>query len=143
MNAYDISLIAPCGMNCGICMAYLRDKNKCPGCRGCDADKPKTRIICKIKNCRNFHKGKIRYCFECKKFPCDNLKHLDKRYRTRYHMSMMENLEHIKESGIRKFVKQEKVRWACPVCKGIICVHTGHCHSCRKKIIRIEKSRKK
>jgi hypothetical protein len=27
------ALIAPCGMNCGVCMAYLREKNKCPGCR--------------------------------------------------------------------------------------------------------------
>jgi len=23
------SLIAPCGMNCGICMAFLREKKKC------------------------------------------------------------------------------------------------------------------
>ncbi len=29
----DVSLIAPCGMNCGICLAYLRTKNVCPGCR--------------------------------------------------------------------------------------------------------------
>lgn len=39
-----ISLIAPCGMNCSICMAYLREKNKCPGCRGNDIDKPITRV---------------------------------------------------------------------------------------------------
>jgi hypothetical protein len=26
-------LIAFCGMNCTLCMAYLRDKNRCPGCR--------------------------------------------------------------------------------------------------------------
>lgn len=30
--SFDKSLIAPCGMNCGTCIAYLRDKNKCPGC---------------------------------------------------------------------------------------------------------------
>ena len=30
-------LIAPCGMNCGICYGYLREKNKCPGCRKRDA----------------------------------------------------------------------------------------------------------
>ena len=27
-------LIAPCGMNCGICKYYYREKDKCPGCRG-------------------------------------------------------------------------------------------------------------
>jgi len=26
-------LIAPCGMNCGACIAFMRDKNNCPGCR--------------------------------------------------------------------------------------------------------------
>ncbi len=26
-------LIAPCGMNCGTCLGYLREKNKCVGCR--------------------------------------------------------------------------------------------------------------
>lgn len=31
--AFEKHLIAPCGMNCGTCIAYLRDKNKCPGCR--------------------------------------------------------------------------------------------------------------
>ena len=26
-------LIAPCGMNCAVCLGYLREKNKCPGCQ--------------------------------------------------------------------------------------------------------------
>ena len=53
------SLIAPCGMNCGICMAYLREKNKCPGCRGDDTNKPVTRVGCKIKNCEAIQKGRV------------------------------------------------------------------------------------
>ncbi len=97
------SLIAPCGMNCGICMAYLREKNKCPGCRGTDINKPITRIKCKIKTCEVFQEAKSKFCFQCESFPCDNLKRLDKRYRTKYNMSMIENLENIKNSGIRKF----------------------------------------
>ncbi|MDD5456566.1 MAG: hypothetical protein PHV30_05985 [Candidatus Margulisbacteria bacterium] len=31
------ALIAPCGMNCAICLGYLREKNKCPGCSETDA----------------------------------------------------------------------------------------------------------
>lgn len=128
-----ISLIAPCGMNCSVCMAYLREKNKCPGCRGTDINKPITRIKCKIKTCENFQEAKSKYCFQCEKFPCDNLKHLDKRYRTKYNMSMIENLENIKDSGIRKFLRDEKTRWACSQCGGTICVHKGYCYSCGKK----------
>ena len=29
-------LIAPCGMDCGLCMGYLREKNTCGGCRAGD-----------------------------------------------------------------------------------------------------------
>ncbi len=48
-------------------------------------------------------------------------------------MSMIENLENIKEFGIRKFVRSEKVRWSCPECGGTICVHKGYCFGCGKK----------
>jgi hypothetical protein len=131
LNTY--SLIAPCGMNCGICMAYVRDRNKCPGCRGTDANKPVTRVRCKIKNCGIFQKDGAKLCFECGNFPCDNLKHLDKRYRTKYNMSMIENLEYIRDYGIRKFLKNEDVRWTCSRCGGSICVHKGTCIDCGKK----------
>jgi len=127
-----IALIAPCGMNCSVCMAYLRDKNKCSGCRGITIDKPVTRLECKIKKCEFFQKTKSRFCFQCKKFPCDRLKHLDKRYRAKYGMSMIENLENIRKYGIRKFLENEKVRWTCSECGGAICVHKGYCYSCGK-----------
>lgn len=128
-----LSLIAPCGMNCGICYAYLREKNKCPGCRLFNTKEPVSIARCKIKNCEIIQKGKVKYCFECDTFPCKNLKHLDKRYRTKYNMSEIENLEYIKKNGIRKFVTIEKTRWACSKCGGTICVHKGYCHSCGKK----------
>ena len=127
------SLIAPCGMNCGICMAYLRESSKCVGCRGTDTNKPVTRTRCKIKTCEVFRKGKARFCFECTSFPCGNLKHLDKRYPNKYHMSMIENLEHIRDFGIRKFLKNEELRWTCTQCAGTICVHKGFCIKCGKR----------
>ncbi|WP_135606565.1 DUF3795 domain-containing protein [Methanococcoides sp. NM1] len=132
-SSNDLSLIAPCGMNCGICIAYLRDKNKCPGCRGSDINKPVTRTKCKIKNCPPFKRDKLQFCFECEKFPCDKLKHLDERYRTKYNMSMVENLENIKELSLKEFVKNEKKRWTCSECGGTICVHRRYCYSCGKK----------
>src|SRR5512146_1334521 len=102
------SLIAACGMNCGICMAYLRDKKKCPGCGGTVIGKPVYCIGCQIKNREFLQNVKPGFCFQCDRFPCARLKHLDKRYRTRYGMSMIENLENIRELGIRKFVANEK-----------------------------------
>jgi len=137
MANYNVLLVAPCGMNCGICMAYLRKKNKCAGCRGTNRDKPVTRVRCKIKTCEVFRKGKAKFCFECGSFPCDNVKHLDERYRTNYHMSMIENLQHIKTSGIRSFLRNEKLKWTCPKCAGTISVHKGSCADCGKRMPRM------
>ncbi|MFA5247168.1 MAG: DUF3795 domain-containing protein [Candidatus Micrarchaeia archaeon] len=126
------SLVAPCGMNCGVCSAYLRKKNHCPGCRIDGPTKPLSCIRCKIKNCAVLKKSGKKFCNSgaCEKFPCPTLAHLDKRYKEKYHMSMLENLGNIKKSGIKKFVKNEKTRWACKKCGGTICVHKHCCFEC-------------
>ncbi len=125
-------LIAQCGMNCGICAAYLRTKNKCFGCKISDVGKTEARLRCKILNCGVSGADKVEFCFQCDAFPCDKIKHLDKRYRTKYAMSMIENLLDIKELGIRKFLANEHKRWLCPRCGGTICVHKGYCLTCGK-----------
>jgi hypothetical protein len=129
------SLIAACGMNCGICRGYLREKKKCPGCRGSNENKSISCVNCKIKVCNESNKNNLKFCFECDTFPCKWIKHMDKRYRTRYNMSTIENLENIKKFGVREFVKNEKIRWACPQCGGTICVHTGYCSRCENQSI--------
>ncbi len=123
------TMIAPCGMNCGICYAHLREKKKCDGCRVSNDNTPNSCVRCTIRNCGRLGKTS-KYCFFCPDYPCNRLKQLDKRYRTKYGMSMLENLESISISGIREFVKQEKVRWSCPECGQIICVHRYVCDSC-------------
>lgn len=135
MNAgIKTELIAPCGMNCAICMGHLlREKNKCPGCRDGSANKPVSCVRCIILNCGLLKNNNLKYCSaKCEKYPCTRLKNLDKRYRTKYNMSMIENLENIAQQGIRVFVKNEKIRWTCPECGGIICVHRGYCSECGK-----------
>ena len=129
-NAIRKALIAPCGMNCRLCIAYIRENNPCPGCRSDNRVKPKTRYACRIKNCAKIKKGRLTYCFSCDRFPCDRLNHLDKRYRTKYGMSMIDNLAHIKKYGIRHFIANEKERWACPGCSELLCVHKLQCLSC-------------
>jgi hypothetical protein len=123
------SLIAPCGMNCLLCLGYQREKNHCPGCLAPDRNKQRACGRCRIKLCPERAPGK-RFCYSCRKFPCPRLKHLDKRYRTQYGMSMLENLQAIKESGIRNFLKSEKDKWTCPGCGSLLCVHRPVCQSC-------------
>lgn len=133
-------LLATCGMNCGVCLAYLREKNRCPGCRLFNAKKPVSIARCKIRNCEIIQNQGMKFCFECDNFPCQRLKQLDKRYRTRYNMSMIENLENIKKFGTETFLKNEDLRWICSNCGGTICVHKGYCYHCGKIYWSIQKN---
>jgi len=74
--------------------------------------------------------GGNRYCFSCDGFPCERLRHLDRRYRTKYRMSMIDNLRHIEKHGVREFIRNEKKRWACSACGRLVCVHKPECPSC-------------
>jgi hypothetical protein len=123
-------MIAPCGMNCGICRAHLRTNRICPGCHGEDAKKSASCIKCIIRNCETIKLNKSKFCFECENYPCKRLIQLDKRYRTKYSMSMIENLGNIKRIGLSAFIENEKERWLCQRCGGVICVHQGYCLSC-------------
>ena len=123
-------IMAPCGMNCSVCMAYLRSRNKCTGCRGIDDNKPITRTKCRIKTCSHLKEEGIDFCYKCADYPCERLKHLDKRYSTKYNMSMIDNLEVIKKGGLGKFIRNENKKWTCSKCGGTICVHKGYCINC-------------
>lgn len=124
-------LIAPCGMNCGICLGQFREKNKCPGCRARDAYESFCGRKCIIRSCEILKENKLHFCSDkCEKFPCKRLKNLDKRYRTKYNMSMLENLEYIKKFGIKKFVKSEQEKWVCLNCGELLCVHRNYCLNC-------------
>ena len=123
-------LIAPCGMNCGLCIGYLREKNKCEGCRLLSEYKPEYCKKCIIINCEQIANNTSGFCYECPKFPCKRLKQLDKRYRNKYHMSMLENLETIKSQGLEKFVIQNNKKLTCPDCGTTLSVHRKQCLQC-------------
>lgn len=123
-------LIAPCGMNCGLCMCFLREKNTCAGCRAGDDGKSKSVLACTIRKCETPRSNKSGFCYECDVFPCARLRRLDVRYQTKYHMSMLDNLKSLRELGIEAFVESERDRWTCPGCGGVQCVHTDVCIYC-------------
>lgn len=124
-----ISLIAPCGINCQLCRAYGRERNPCPGCRASHAFQSKNCFQCSV-HCEKLAAGDLKYCFECNEFPCERLAHLDKRYRTRYAVSPIDNLNRIQAEGIRKFVQSENEKWACPACGAMLSMHDPQCRSC-------------
>ena len=141
----DEQLIAPCGMNCGVCVSYLAMQNDlkkkgyykkyCPGCQ------PRGENCTYMKSsCSLLGDGLVRFCHECGQFPCDRLKRLDHRYRTKYHMSMIDNLRFIREKGMPAFLAKEQEKWRCPDCGSVITCHSGICLSCDLDRLRRKKT---
>jgi len=108
----------------------MRERNCCPGCRVDDDNKSNACIKCPIKNCRELTEQGHRYCFSCARFPCGGLLRLDKRYRTKYGVSAIANLERIEEDGLERFLMAERARWACPKCSAVTCMHKPQCVIC-------------
>lgn len=121
--------IAPCGINCDICLGFQREKNKCVGCNN-EGNKPRHCTICSIKYCKE-KGGEINTkCNLCSTYPCRKIINLDKRYRIKYGESIIKSFERIGEIGIRKFIKEEEEKWKCPQCGNLVCVHKERCLIC-------------
>jgi hypothetical protein len=124
-------MIAPCGMNCGLCIGHLRYRNPCSGCLGSnDTNKPDGCKSCTVVTCELLAKTESGFCYECLKYPCRRLKTLDKRYKTKYGMSMFENLALIKANGLEDFLISEEKKWTCPNCGSGLSVHRDNCLNC-------------
>lgn len=131
---YEELLVAPCGINCGTCLAYLRPINRCLGCRVDFPGKRKTCSGCKIKNCEFLSESKSGFCYDCDSFPCEKMRHIDKRYRSKYRSGLIENLVSIQDKGITTFLKLEAEKWACPYCGAATCIHRYECPKCKMKL---------
>jgi hypothetical protein len=134
ISEFTPELIAPCGMNCGICSAYLAFSHNLPKKKGvhCAGCRPRNKLCAFVKRrCQNLTENRISFCYECEDLPCRNLSHIDERYRRNYNMSMIENLKAIKESGMEAFLKDQREKYQCPNCGGVICIHNGKCYDCQ------------
>jgi len=128
-------LIAPCGMNCGLCSSYLALRFdlktqgiRMPYCAGC---RPRNKQCAFLKKrCDSIKDNHIKFCYECADYPCAGLSRLDHRYQTLFRMSMLDNLEYIRKDGMNAFLNSEKTKWKCPSCGDIICCHNGICFNC-------------
>lgn len=127
----ETSMFAPCGMNCLVCYKHCDHRKPCQGCLKGDEGKPGHCRKCKIKDC--IGQKKVSYCFECHIYPCRRIKALEKSYHTRYHASLMENGESVKKDGITFFLEQQREKYICPKCGGIINIHDARCSECQYK----------
>ena len=128
-------LVAPCGMNCGICKAYLAysrgvpyRKGEVSHCNGCLVRNKNCAFV--KRDCQKLRKKQIRFCYECSDMPCKNLAKIDKLYRARYGMSMVENQEMIREKGMDEFLRSQLEKYRCSSCGDTISVHDGKCYTC-------------
>jgi hypothetical protein len=124
----DTLSIAPCGVICDICSAFQRDKNNCAGCR---RDGPKMGHCkkCMIKNCMEKNNAD-ELCIECEEYPCKRIKNLHKRYATKYNENIYENMETVKNKGIKYFITTAEEQWKCKNCGKLLCVHKDKCTDC-------------
>lgn len=129
------NMIAPCGLDCSLCVQAHEKENPCPGCTGPDANKPEfCSVKCTIIQCEIRKQNHFRFCDECPQFPCAFLEERENRYMTQYALreSPLSNLKMIRESGMQAFLQKQKEQWSC-ACGGVISVHEGICNNCGKK----------
>ena len=62
--------------------------------------------------------------------PCENLDRIDRRYRKLYNMSMVENLNELKERGMKTFLERQADRYDCHICGDVTYVHDRKCYVC-------------
>ncbi|WP_400208539.1 DUF3795 domain-containing protein [Candidatus Methanomassiliicoccus intestinalis] len=128
----DTLMFAPCGMNCLVCYKHCYHQKPCAGCLNNDAGKPEHCRKCKIKDCIK-NKG-LSYCFECLDYPCKLIKNLEKSYNKRYQASLIENSSFVQELGIEQFMENQKKKYTCLKCGGIISLHDRECSECQEKM---------
>ena len=137
---FNEELIAPCGMNCGICDKYLAYSHQLPKKRGkicyCIGCRPQNKNCSFIKKkCHTGEIYKIEFCFECYTFPCTLLLEGSKKYKERYGYGFVESLNLIKKKGVEWFVEHQAKIHNCEKCGDTICIHNKKCYSCDRQNI--------
>lgn len=128
-SGIDSNMFAPCGMNCMVCYKHCYHKKPCGGCLAAEEGKPEHCRKCSIKEC--VQEKALSYCYECPDFPCRRIKSLEKSYNVRYSASLIENSLMVKSLGLSVFLENQRDKFTCPVCGGIISIHDAECSECK------------
>ena len=139
-------LIAPCGMDCNVCSGYLAKQHDVKNngihmsyCAGCRPRDKKCAFL--KKRCTRLLNHTVQFCYQCPVYPCEHLNDIDRRYRTLFQMSLLENLTDIKNKGMKTFLRMQEDKWRCPTCGGVICCHNGLCFHCGIERLRLKKNK--
>ena len=104
MKSYN-GTIPPCGIFCGGCPNYIRDKKTCLGAQE----------HCKNRKCKGIYvcckeKKGLNYCYECKSFPCSRFKKFAESW-LKLGQDLILNQQQLKELGEKKWLdmKNKKV----------------------------------
>ncbi|MFC1633317.1 DUF3795 domain-containing protein [Planctomycetota bacterium] len=114
-------LIAPCGLDCGICELYLSRNNAqlmddliskgipkevlpCDGCRAIEGRCPVIHGQCATFECTN--EKRILFCSECNDFPCINLAPAADKAEVLPHNTKLYNLCIIKKNGVEELIER-------------------------------------
>ena len=130
-------LLAPCGMDCSTCSAYLASRHGVPKKRGrishCIGCRPRNKQCAYLKGqFELLAKNTIEFCFQCERYPCERLERLDQRYRRTYGVSPIQNLEEIRRGSPEAFLRTQQQRNRCAQCGGPLSVHNKKCFACEK-----------
>ena len=122
-------------MDCGVCGAYLayskglpRKRGAIIHCAGCRARRKQCAYL--KGHCPHIGTGEVGFCYECAEYPCKRLRVLDSRYRRRYEMSLIENLDLIRDAGVQALIDRQQSRYGCAVCGQLRSIHNGKCYVC-------------
>ncbi len=90
----------PCGIYCGTCPNFTREKNRCEGAE----------IHCKIRRCKGIYvccveKKGLDFCYQCSSYPCSRFRKFSETW-LKYGQDLLHNQEMIKNSGSKEFIKK-------------------------------------
>ena len=108
LNRNKWNLVAPCGLYCGECTAFLN--GECGGCRSNEGLSKNYRKYCKIYACSSSKNLKI--CLECKEFPCKffDFFRAERLEESSWFLDVWGNMKQVKVLGLTKFLKS-KADW--------------------------------
>ncbi len=133
---FTAEMIAPCGLDCSLCLFAHAKEKPCLGCNSDSDTKPEFCVKwCAILPCEKRREGGYTYCDECPDFPCKTMSELEERYTAAYPLkeSPIRNLRDLREMGMEAFLERERKQWSCEKCGGPVCVHNGLCRDCGSK----------
>lgn len=116
-----LSMVAPCGIDCGICESYLckddqnlynyllqlgipEEKLPCPGCRAMEGNCPVKPTVCDTWTC--VKENELEFCSACTDFPCNRLQPCADRADVLPHNLKVFNLCLINQIGLKAFTER-------------------------------------